>query len=99
MKIKLKQTEIGKIPEGWEVERIGNLVKINEETINRNYGESNIEYIDTSSVDKGHLIGTQKLKLREAQSRAKRIDKDKGLEASLRVTERASFSHRLKRKQ
>jgi len=70
-KTKLKQTEIGKIPEDWEVERIGNLVKINEEAINKNYSESNIEYIDTSSVDKGHLIGTQKLKLEEAPSRVK----------------------------
>lgn len=73
---KFKQTEIGMIPEEWEVKIIGDLVKINEDIINKNYSEANIEYIDTSSVDKGHLVETQKLKLEEAPSRAKRIIKD-----------------------
>src|SRR3989344_4647184 len=73
---KFKQTEIGMIPEDWEVKVIGDLVKINEDTINKNYSEANIEYIDTSSVDKGYLVETQKLKLEEAPSRAKRIIKD-----------------------
>src|SRR4030042_1545280 len=76
MKTKFKQTEIGMIPEDWEVKVVGGLVKINEDTINKNYPEKNIEYIDTSSVDNGHLVETQKLKLEEAPSRAKRILKD-----------------------
>ncbi|MFH1505986.1 MAG: restriction endonuclease subunit S [archaeon] len=71
-----KQTEIGMIPEDWRIEVVGTLVKINEDTINKNYQEENIEYIDTSSVDKGHLVRAQKLNLKEAPSRAKRIIKD-----------------------
>ena len=70
MKSKFKQTEIGMIPEDWEVKSVGELVKINEETINKNYNEKEIEYIDTASVEKGHLVETQKLKLEEAPSRA-----------------------------
>ena len=75
-KSKFKQTEIGMIPEDWKIKVIGDLVKINECTINKNYNVADIEYIDTSSVDKGHLVETQKLKLKEAPSRAKRILKD-----------------------
>ena len=76
MKTKFKETEIGTIHEDWEVKIVGDLVKINECTINKNYNAADIEYIDTSSVDKGHLVETQKLKLKEAPSRAKRILKD-----------------------
>ena len=75
-KSKFKHTEIGMIPEDWEVKIVGDLVKINECTINKNYNAADIEYIDTSSVDKGHLVETQKLKLEEAPSRAKRRIKD-----------------------
>jgi len=76
---KFKKTEIGEIPEDWEVKKIGDLVKINEKTVNKNYSESVIEYIDTSSVEKGQLIGIQRLNLCEAPSRAKRILKDRDI--------------------
>ena len=73
---KFKQTEIGLIPEDWEVKKIKELVKINEESINKCYKEKFIEYIDTSSVEQGYLIKTQKLQINEAPSRAKRILKN-----------------------
>jgi len=73
---KFKRTEIGMIPEDWEVLRMCDLVKINENTISKHYPDKIIEYIDTSSVDNGRLIGTQILNLKEAPSRAKRIVKD-----------------------
>lgn len=75
-KTKFKETEIGKIPEDWEVKRIRDLVKINELGVNKNYPENMIEYIDISSVDKGRLIGTKYFKLQKAPSRAKRIVRD-----------------------
>lgn len=73
---KFRETESGMIPEDWDVLRIGDLVKINETVINKHYPERIIEYMDTSSVDNGRLIGTQVLILEEAPSRAKRIVKD-----------------------
>ena len=75
-KTKFKQTEIGMILEDWELQRVGDLVKINEQVINKHYPEKIIEYMDTSSVDNGRLIETQNLILEKAPSRAKRIVKD-----------------------
>jgi len=72
-KIKFKETEIGRIPEDWEVRQIGELVSINELTINKEYDYEEIEYIDISSVDKGKISDRQLLKLSKAPSRAKRI--------------------------
>ena len=74
-KIKFKQTEIGMIPEDWEIKLIGELVEINENTVNKKYKEKEIEYIDTSSVIKGQLIEAQKISVDGAPSRAKRIIK------------------------
>lgn len=70
---KFKETEIGKIPKEWEVRQIGNLVSINELTINKRYTYEKIEYIDISSVDKGNISDKQLLNLSKAPSRAKRI--------------------------
>ena len=72
-KQKFKQTEIGMIPEDWEVKPIKEFVKINELTINKNFQFNDIEYIDIDSVDNGIIKNSQSLKLKDAPSRAKRI--------------------------
>jgi type I restriction enzyme S subunit len=71
-----KETEIGLIPEDWEVKRIGELVKINESNIGKSFEYDTIEYIDIASVDKGRITDINKIKLEDAPSRAKRIVKD-----------------------
>ncbi|MEK6891883.1 MAG: restriction endonuclease subunit S [Nanoarchaeota archaeon] len=73
MKTKFKQTEIGKIPEDWNIKKIKDISKINELIVSKDYKFDEIEYIDISSVDNGRLLEVQKLKREYAPSRAQRI--------------------------
>jgi type I restriction enzyme S subunit len=78
-KDKFKQTEIGIIPEDWNIIKIGDVARINEVAINKNYSFEEIEYIDIDSVNNGIIEKSQILTLREAPSRAKRIVRDKDI--------------------
>lgn len=64
------------IPTGWKETRLGDVVKINELSIDKNYPHTEIEYLDTASADQGTIVGTQLLKLKDAPSRARRIIRD-----------------------
>ena len=61
------------IPAKWVDKEIGELAKINERSINRDFKYSKIEYIDIDSVDQGIIKNRQILQLADAPSRAKRI--------------------------
>ncbi len=76
MQAQFKETEIGKIPEDWDVRPIRALVSINESTIKKTYPYTEIDYFDTSSVEKGQILGCERLALENAPSRAKRIVQD-----------------------
>lgn len=76
IQITFKETEVGLIPQGWEVGCVKNVAIINEKAIGKNYPYTEIEYIDVSSVDRGQIVDIQKLSLETAPSRAKRILKD-----------------------
>src|SRR3989344_2599878 len=56
--------------------RLGDLVWINQSTLNGNFPHKEIEYIDTASVTKNHFEKPQILNTEEAPSRAKRLLKD-----------------------
>jgi len=75
-KTKYRETEIGKIPEDWDLRPIGSLVSINESSIKKGYPHSEIVYFDTSSVDNGQILGGKRLTIQKAPSRAKRIVKN-----------------------
>ena len=70
---KFRETEIGQIPDDWEVKRIGEVVRINELVIDKSFKYKEIEYIDTSSVDRGRILRTVKFSVDKAPSRAQRI--------------------------
>ena len=70
---KWKETEIGKIPEDWEIKNIHDVAQINEKTIGKGYSHQEIEYIDIDSVEHGSINKIQKLRLKDAPSRAKRV--------------------------
>lgn len=53
--------------------RLGNVIKINPESVRNDYPFNEIEYIDISSVGTGTFKGSQQLELAKAPSRAKRI--------------------------
>jgi len=75
-KVKLKKTEIGEIPEGWEVEEIKDLI---EKTKQKDMRKENIEfkYIDVSSIDRDFykIVGFTLHKGKTSPSRARKIVK------------------------
>ncbi|WP_017304136.1 restriction endonuclease subunit S [Spirulina subsalsa] len=69
----------------WKETKISDIADFNVNSINKDFKFNFIEYIDTSSVEKGRLLNTQKLKLKEAPSRAKRrVQKNDILISSVR---------------
>jgi type I restriction enzyme S subunit len=64
------------IPVGWKAKKIGELVKINEHSINKEFEYSEIEYVDIDSVEQGIIKKRQMLRLADAPSRARRIVKN-----------------------
>ena len=67
------------IPAKWVAKEIGELAKINEHSINKDFKYSEIEYIDIDSVDQGIIRNPQILRLADAPSRAKRIVKNQDI--------------------
>lgn len=57
----------------WKETTLGEIAKVNELTIDRNFPYSEIEYIDIASVEDREVKQLQYLKLKDAPSRAKRI--------------------------
>ena len=69
-----KQTEIGIIPEEWEIKKIGEISNIDPESLcantNPNYA---LKYISLEDVDSGKLLNISELIFKNAPSRARRI--------------------------
>ena len=69
----------------WKETKIIDIADFNLNSINKDFGFNVIEYIDISSVEKGRLLCSQKVKLEEAPSRARRrIKKNDILISSVR---------------
>lgn len=70
---KMKKTEIGVIPEDWEVVKIEDICDVDSDnltsTTDLNY---EIKYISLEYVDAGRLLGFNEVKFRDAPSRARR---------------------------
>lgn len=56
-----------------KLKKIKELVKINNENINKNYKEKTIAYLDTSNITKGKIENIVEFNIENAPSRAKRI--------------------------
>ncbi len=74
-RMEFRQTELGMLPEDWEVRPVKEVAGVNERTINKDFEFREIDYIDIDSVENGIINNIQHLKLSEAPSRAKRIVK------------------------
>ncbi len=70
-----KQTEIGNIPKDWDLSKVGDIARINEVAITKTFPYDEIEYVDIDSVENGIIRNVQRIRLKEAPSRAKRIVK------------------------
>jgi len=60
----------------WKTYKLGDLIEINKNSINKDYSFDEIEYLDTSSVTQNKFSKLQKLNVKEAPSRAKRVIKE-----------------------
>ena len=72
---KFKDSPLGRIPEEWEVVRLGEVCDINPERIKYEQGRI-IKYIDIESIKDGNVSDYKIFKIEEAPSRAQRIVKE-----------------------
>jgi len=72
---KFKDSPLGRIPEEWEVVRLGEVCDINPERIKYEQGRI-IKYIDIESINDGNVSDYKIFKIEEAPSRAQRIVKE-----------------------
>jgi len=68
-----RQWFVEEAEESWETVTLGQYVKTNQRSISKGYQFQEIEYLDTSSLTEGIINETQKLILKNAPSRAKRL--------------------------
>ena len=67
------RSELGDIPEGWQLGKLGDVITVNSKSIDKNYSHRTIEYVDIASVGVGILENTTKCELTDAPSRARRL--------------------------
>ena len=75
---KFKDSPLGRIPEEWEVVRLGEIIILNPEKLTYSKGEM-INYIDIESVADTKIKAIKLFKIEEAPSRAQRVVKSKDI--------------------
>lgn len=90
--VKMVDSELGMIPEGWEVKKLGEVADINSASIKKGMEPSKINYIDISSVSTGNIDKIEPITFTEAPSRARRIVKHGDIVWSTVRPNRKSYS-------
>ncbi len=70
---RLVDSELGPIPEGWEVKKLNHCVTLNPESWSRTNTPESVEYVDLANTKWGIIEVTQHFTWKDAPSRAKRI--------------------------
>ena len=70
--VKMVESELGLIPEGWEVVKLSEVAKVNPESITARTAPESIKYIDISSVGTGSIDNVKEILFSESPSRARR---------------------------
>ena len=70
---RLVDSELGPIPQGWEVSALGEVVILNPESWTRANAPEAVEYVDLANTKWGVIENTKRYDWKEAPSRAKRI--------------------------
>lgn len=68
-------SELGLIPEGWEIKKLGDITAINASSIKNSNAPEEINYIDIASVTTGLINKIEPLAFVDAPSRARRVVK------------------------
>ena len=74
-KKRLVESELGLIPEGWEVVKLGEVADINMSNIQKGKEPTLINYVDIASVSIGHIDNVETVAFVDAPGRARRIVK------------------------
>ena len=70
---RLVPSELGEIPEGWEVKALGEVAHLNPESWPNKNSPTDVEYVDLANTKWGVIESTQHFLWEDAPSRAKRI--------------------------
>ena len=70
---RLVDSELGPIPEGWEVKVLGDVTALNPESWSRVNAPDEVEYVDLANTKWGVIENTKRYDWKESPSRAKRI--------------------------
>ncbi|MBD1930424.1 MULTISPECIES: restriction endonuclease subunit S [Cyanophyceae] len=73
--VKMVDSELGLVPEGWEVKKLGEVADINKASLKSGEAPEEINYIDISSVSTGKIDKIEPISFSKASSRARRIVK------------------------
>lgn len=69
------ESELGMIPEGWEVVKLGEIADINKTSIKKGFEPLEINYVDINSVSIGIIETTTHMLFADAPGRARRLVK------------------------
>ncbi|MEX2499355.1 MAG: restriction endonuclease subunit S [Wenzhouxiangellaceae bacterium] len=69
-------SEIGPVPEGWEVKALGDVSDLNARSVRKGEIKGEIEYINIASVTRGYLGEPERMDFADTPSRARRMIQD-----------------------
>lgn len=72
-KMKMAKSDLGPIPEGWKVNRLGDVAGVNELSIKNSSPPDRIHYIDIASVSTARIEKKESMSFVDAPGRARRI--------------------------
>ncbi len=70
---RLVDSELGEIPEGWEVKALGELAQLNPESWSKKNFPPEVNYVDLANTKRGVIESTQPYLWKDAPSRARRV--------------------------
>ena len=73
---RMVESELGLVPEGWEVAELGQLAEVNARSVRRGAEPTEIRYVDISSVSTGSIDNKESMLFADAPGRARRIVRD-----------------------
>jgi len=74
--VRMVESELGLVPEGWRVTALGLLAEVNARSVRRGAEPTEIRYVDISSVSTGSIDSKERMPFADAPGRARRIVRD-----------------------
>ena len=72
-KVRMANSELGPIPEGWKVATLGEIAEVNQTTIKLKQPDDLITYVDIASVSTGRIDQKIRIPFGDAPGRARRV--------------------------